>query len=53
MNKYSVTQYAELKKCSREYILKLINSDKLPKGVTAEKIGNSFVIYVEDNKPKQ
>ena len=47
VKKYSVTQYAEELEISREAVLKKINQNKLPKGVTAELVGTYYVITVE------
>lgn len=50
--KLSVSQYAALCKCSRQNILKKIKRNSLPAGVAAEKVGNTFIIIIEENKNK-
>lgn len=44
MKKLTVTELAELLKISRTAVLKKINSNKLPSGYCAEKVGNSWII---------
>ncbi len=49
MKNISVTQYAELKGISRQAVLKQIKAGKL----AAEKVGNTFVIKVEEAEGKK
>jgi len=45
MVKYSVTQYASLKECTRTNIIKKIQRGTL--GQKVEKIGKTYVIFVD------
>lgn len=46
MKKYSVRQYAELIGKTKPWIMKMIHSNTLPKGVKFEKIDTFYIIYV-------
>ena len=52
MKKISVTDYAKYMEITRQAVLAQIKERRLPTGVTAEKIGNAYVLTIGDEQKK-
>jgi DNA-binding XRE family transcriptional regulator len=52
MEQLSVTDYAKLLGVTRQAILLQIKEKRLPKNVTAKKIGNTYLLSVRRQKRK-
>lgn len=50
MKQLSVTEYSKLLGLTRQAILVQIWQNRLPKGVISKKIGNTYIIIIEEEK---